>query len=245
MAVFLFVLKIIGFIILAILGLFICISLLTLLSPFRYKIDASFKEEFKGSIKITYLFHIVSIKMSYDDKFNFSLRLFGFRIRNKKDRNKKDSSNKEVNSTKKNEEDKNATLSDNNKTNEDQFKKISQTIDFLNSPTSKRTFSYISKRIKKMFVLPKVIDIKVNYGLSDPGYTGMIMSLYNLFYIYFGRSITLIPTYDKAEFEFTAHIKGNTLPIVVLYQVLCILFNKDCVNFYKQLNKKRNQEESL
>lgn len=73
----LLVLKIIGILILVILGLLLLLLLTALLVPLRYRISGSYYGQCKGSIKITWLLHIVSAVISYDGDTSLKVRVLG------------------------------------------------------------------------------------------------------------------------------------------------------------------------
>lgn len=76
----LLILKIIGLIILVILGLLLGLLLLVLLVPVRYKIDGSYYEKLQGVIRITWLLHILSIRITCKEDIDVSFRVFGRRL---------------------------------------------------------------------------------------------------------------------------------------------------------------------
>lgn len=71
------VLKIIGWIILGILGLILGILLFVLFSAIRYQIDGSKNGKPEGKVKITWLFRIVSATAVYRDGLSVQAKLFG------------------------------------------------------------------------------------------------------------------------------------------------------------------------
>ena len=78
----LLILKIIGFVLLGILCLLVGLLLIVLLVPIRYRMDGSFHGSPQGMARITWLLHILSVKVSYDKDGELltSVRLFGFRL---------------------------------------------------------------------------------------------------------------------------------------------------------------------
>lgn len=78
--VILFILKLLGILILILLGLIILAALLVLFVPVRYRGEGSYFEKVKGNMKISWLLHILSVMVRYDEEVVISVRLFGFRI---------------------------------------------------------------------------------------------------------------------------------------------------------------------
>ena len=85
------ILKILLWTILGILGLFLVLLLLVLVSPIRYKVDLDYHE--KVYVVATVKFLIVKAKVIYDQKtkeMKQIIRVFGFRIGGKRDYSSKD-----------------------------------------------------------------------------------------------------------------------------------------------------------
>ena len=74
------ILKIIGIILLVILGLALFLLLTVLLVPVRYRGAGSWHEKPEGQIKVTWLLHILSVQASYLETLELSVRIFGIRI---------------------------------------------------------------------------------------------------------------------------------------------------------------------
>ena len=81
MSVILLILKIIGWILLTLLALFLLIVILLLFVPVRYRTEGSIEEKVQIQGKVHWLLHILSFGFSYNEEgFSYSLRLFGKRI---------------------------------------------------------------------------------------------------------------------------------------------------------------------
>lgn len=81
MSVILLILKIIGWILLTLLALFLLIVFLILFVPVRYRTEGSMEENIRVQGKVHWLLHILSFGFSYDeDGFSYTLRLFGKHI---------------------------------------------------------------------------------------------------------------------------------------------------------------------
>jgi len=65
--IFLNILKIIGFVLLGIIGLILFIILLVLIWPFKYKIEADYHEKFKAKAVLSFLFHFVRVIFTFED----------------------------------------------------------------------------------------------------------------------------------------------------------------------------------
>lgn len=78
----LLVLKIIGFVLLGIICLLLGFLLIVLLVPVRYRMEGSWHGALQGTARITWLLHILSVKVSYekDGELATSVKLLGFRL---------------------------------------------------------------------------------------------------------------------------------------------------------------------
>ena len=65
--IFLNILKIIGFVLLGILGLILFIILLVMLWPFQYRIEADYHAKFKAKAVVSFLFHFVRVIFTFED----------------------------------------------------------------------------------------------------------------------------------------------------------------------------------
>lgn len=75
----LLILKIIGIILAALLGLILILALTILLVPVRYRGRGSYYHKPEGRIRITWLLHLICIQISYLEKPELVIRIFGFR----------------------------------------------------------------------------------------------------------------------------------------------------------------------
>lgn len=81
MSVILLILKIIGWILLTLLALFLLIVFLILFVPVRYRTEGSIEKNIRVQGKVHWLLHILSFGFSYnEDGFSYTLRLFGKHI---------------------------------------------------------------------------------------------------------------------------------------------------------------------
>ncbi len=78
--IILFILKILGLLVLIVLGLVLAVALLILLVPIRYQAEGSYDGKVKGKARITWLLHILSVTAQYEEDLIVRVRIFGFRI---------------------------------------------------------------------------------------------------------------------------------------------------------------------
>lgn len=81
--VFLFILKIIGIILAALLGLLLLILLLLLFVPIRYRGRLRMEGDFEAAAKVTWLLHMVSVPLSFrEGVFTGKIKVFGITVKN-------------------------------------------------------------------------------------------------------------------------------------------------------------------
>lgn len=81
LSVFLYILKIIGIVLLCVLGLLLLLVLLILFAPIRYRIKGQFYDKSpKLDGKITWFIPGLRCLISFHDKLDISVKLFGFRL---------------------------------------------------------------------------------------------------------------------------------------------------------------------
>ena len=90
MTVLLTILKGIGWILLGILGLILLTVLTVLLVPIRYRADGVWKEEKYIRGRVTWLLHLLSLRVTYEKELLLEVRVAGFLIYPKKERSGKE-----------------------------------------------------------------------------------------------------------------------------------------------------------
>lgn len=76
----LLVLKIAGLILLSVLSLFIIVVLLAVFVPIRYRIRAGKREDITGEAVISWMFHFLHIRCTYEKSAYMSVRIFGIPV---------------------------------------------------------------------------------------------------------------------------------------------------------------------
>lgn len=80
MTVILMALKVLGITVLILLGLFLTAVLAVLFVPVRYRADGSFQEELTASARITWLLHLISIRIVWEKELSIKAFLCGIPI---------------------------------------------------------------------------------------------------------------------------------------------------------------------
>lgn len=78
--VLLMILKILGILILVILGIILAVLLLVLFVPVRYRVDAAFDGKPGGGVLVSWLMHLVTVRVSYDGNATALVKVLWFRL---------------------------------------------------------------------------------------------------------------------------------------------------------------------
>ncbi|MBQ0026983.1 MAG: hypothetical protein KBS96_00115 [Lachnospiraceae bacterium] len=243
MALFLTILKIIGLSILGILLFILAILLLLLFVPVRYKIKAAYDEENASfDARVSYLLHFVSVRFLYKGDFKMTVRILGIPIKLKKKaktEDKEDSDNKEDN-----KEDSDGSGKDDDSAKSDKGKMGKEkAVDFLKllaEDSTKAAWETCKSRLGKLLrlLLPRKTRINISYGLDNPYYTELVMTVYDVLYIYLDKIINICPVYDVKTFMLDAKLKGSIMLAPVLWHILMVILDNNCRAFYKKIKKK-------
>ncbi len=95
LAVILFILKMIGLLLLIILGAAVLALLLVLLVPFRYQAEGSFYGKPAAEAKITWLLRMLSVTVRYETEPDLVIRMFGVRLKKRSSKEEKAPEDKE------------------------------------------------------------------------------------------------------------------------------------------------------
>jgi len=103
----------------------------------------------------------------------------------------------------------------------------------------KKAFSLCKKRIFKLIkhILPKKMKVSANFGFEDPSTTGYILAIYGMLPESIGKKIILHPDFERSIIECDFIVKGAVNAWSMLYQLLCILADKNCRALYHIVKK--------
>ena len=85
--------------------------------------------------------------------------------------------------------------------------------------------------------IPRKMHVNITYGLSDPADTGYILALYSMLPEAFGKKVVLYPDFNQSVFKCDFRMKGLIRMWTLLHQILSVIVDKNCKNFYKTLKK--------
>lgn len=81
MSVILTILKIIGILLLAVLGLLLTVLLLVLFVPIRYRAEGGYREDIAVTARVTWLCHLLSVRAAFAEKaFSYQVKVCGIRL---------------------------------------------------------------------------------------------------------------------------------------------------------------------
>ena len=310
-SVLLTLLKIIGIVLLSLLGILLVLILIVLFVPVRYRIKGYYKDEFICHGKITWLLHLLSVSIDFDNELVTSIRVFGIDISSffdKKNNTINASKNKEPDSdikekshvtesttvpefsdkdsVKQHNEECADSSKDVNESNliqdsvseekQSLFQRISnfflniknkvlsiyhkiidiiqniktkkesvsRYIQILRKEEVKNTFFLCKNRFFKILkhLLPKKMKIHAHIGMEDPSTTGYILAVYSVLPEKLRRQIILKADFDEVIMEADYNIKGSCNAFNLLFQLLCVITNKNCWTFYKLVKKEISNE---
>ena len=112
-------------------------------------------------------------------------------------------------------------------------------LSILKSDAAKASFLLCKKKLFKMLkhFIPRKMHANITYGLSDPADTGYILALYSMLPEAFGKKVVLYPDFNQAVFKCDFRMKGLIRMWTLLHQILSVIVDKNCKNFYKTLKK--------
>lgn len=80
--ILLLILKILGIVLLAILGIVLAVLLLVLFVPVRYRVDGSFDGKPQGGAMVSWLLHLVTVRVNYDGSVKALVKILWFKVFN-------------------------------------------------------------------------------------------------------------------------------------------------------------------
>ncbi len=321
-SVLLIILKIIGITLLVIIGIILLLLLLVLFVPVRYRFKGSYDEKFLCRGKITWLLHLVSIRIDVEDKVVTTIRILGIPLSvflKKKDKAEisenvsEEKTETAADSTKlslpaghteRTETDAASVTAGSacdmtNKLTDESlaeniaeqsagdlpveekqtlFEKISSKIQaiiqkirdligkiksildkikdtiinikekketlkkylaIVRSDTAKAAFALCKKRIFRMLkhIFPRKMRVNLTYGMNDPADTGYILAVYGMLPEFVGKRVVLHADFDNPVLKGDFYVKGGIRAWTLLYQVLCVILDKNCQRLYHIVKK--------
>lgn len=116
---------------------------------------------------------------------------------------------------------------------------VSQYIAILKRAEVKEAFSLCKKKLWKLIkhILPKKMKVNLHVGFDDPATTGYVLAGYSILPSSISKKIILHTDFDKQILECDFNVKGHVNAWSLLYQVLCVVFDKNCKSLYQIVKK--------
>ena len=203
--------------------------LFLLILPIAYKVYFGFEDEFTARIKIGWAFGLISLELNagngdYSWVRFIGIKAFKFNLQAEK---KTDIQEKE----KKEETPKEKPKKENIFT----FEYIRE---LMKMGIIEDLFGFLLKLLN--IVLPKKIEIAVNYGLVDPSLTGHIHAVYSSLPILKEKwNIFLYPNFMEEDFRIEGFIFGRFQAIFIVILAIKLWFNRTVRKILRDMRRSR------
>ncbi len=233
------ILKIIGIILLVILGLILFLLAVILFVPIHYRADGDFTDkgnEYNVHARVNWILHI--IRVSYDknkETSDATAKVLFFKVYPRP-------------------EEASGTLGErkapiSSRIEKIKYKlsrlydKIRRVIYMLNDERDKKAVAELLLRVKKLLwhIRPRKLDANLKLGTGDPASTGEITGYICSFYPVYTHHLHLQPDFDNKVIEADGYAKGYIQLIFVLIAAARIYFDKDIRRLYNQIQKLREE----
>lgn len=311
-SVLLIILKIIGITLLVIIGLILLLFLLVLFVPVMYRFKGGYDGKFLCKGRITWLLHLISIRIDVEEKVITSVRILGIPLSvfvKKKNTVQKEVVDEVVTENEQTaietvsvEQNDSKSMASDEMPNEQELRnkeiipeenlaeekmsffevisvkfkgivqkikalieKIKGIIDkvkdtlrnikekkealqrylaILKSDTAKSAFSLCKKRLFRMLkhIFPRKMRVNVTYGMNDPADTGYILAIYGMLPGFVGKRIKLQADFEQPLFKGDFYLRGGIRAWTLLWQILCVILDKDCQKLYHIVKKEISNE---
>jgi hypothetical protein len=241
------VLKILGMILICMVGIVFLAALLGLLFPVSYQIEGRYDKGLAGSVRISWLFRAVSFGMTYDGcGIQVKFRVFGIPIR-KREKKEKRKKKRRRTAVKRNDHKitkQGRPVKKKEQKGADQVPPVRQTDGGKKDvgPYARIRIQYQKgkkflgqlrdpekvKNWKKLLVeavallkllLPKRLRLRLHYGCGDPAMTGRILAGFSMFYPLYAKTLHIQPDFEQKMLEAELKAKGNMQAIRVGFRL--------------------------
>jgi len=244
------ILKITGIILLAVLGIILCLLLLVLFVPIRYRAELEKKSEILIKADISWLLRMLRVDIFYKKtEKDIVVKFLWLKLYPKKEKQRKTKEQTTTQTTTQatgaqtgaksevypaerpaKQSEKKVTKKSTKKVSKEENKSfnISAVKEFFKSEDNilgiLQTLNSIKRLLKHVF--PGKISGYVRFGTGDPCSTGQILGLLAAFYGYYGRTLTIQPDFLEKCLETEVKIKGKIRIFTLLMVILCLWFDK-------------------
>lgn len=270
MWIFLAILKWIGILLGAILGLCLLLTVLVVLVPVRYRIQGSKKKEVVYSFTFSWLFSILSVKKKEHTDI-IRLYLFGIPLRclageeKGKEREKKERSGEEKNTA---EEDrgkcdpeeqagcpekktasrrpkssarKQVKGKKKKKKKNFSFRKVSSIIDFVKQDWNVMRRLFREGKELVRYLSPTKVRGELVLGTGDPASTGLVFGGLSLFPVFYQDGVRITPDFDEKRFEANGMMRGRLRLLYFLRLLLRLYKDSELKRLWKHINQVKKE----
>lgn len=254
MDVVLSVLQVMGWVLLAILGIFLLLILLLLFCPVKYRMQGEWIDEKWIRAKVHWFLHLFRVEIFYENSvIHVKGRLLWKKISFSQDlSSKKETENileEEVSPAKKEED---PVVGDDQETSESMISKIKGMIErikriypkfkkMISDEMNQAAVAHIKGELLYMFkmILPKKSKVDAVFSNGSPDTTGQLFGVLACFPITYSKGWNILPdfTADEAYFKGTFLCNGRIYGYKYLAAMLRIVFDKKCRRLYNIVNK--------
>ena len=264
-----FILKIIGMILLLILGIALIIVGMILFIPIRYRLQTETTngmEELKTVVRASWLFHFVSAHVIYQNKeSDWQFRVAWIKFNTNKQNevaeeifdDTSDSSNEgnrtnETGSNSKTRTSNTIKKSKKNKTSnwvkkikctiKEIYDKIKHIKDYIQNEAHIKAFMRLKNEIVYLIkkLKPDTIKGYLRFGLEDPYHTGLSLAALSVFYPFYGDCFEIYPDFEKKILETDIFFKGRIYIIHLIIILLRLYLDKNVKTAYNNLGGNKN-----
>ncbi len=228
-----FVLKIILWVLLGLIGLFLFAALLLLFVPFGYYAEMKVLDKTSGKIIINWLFNIIGVNIYFGQTQQFFIRIFCFKIEPKYKKTKKVIKRKVKKNKKQNREKDKLSFKD--------FLKIAE--DILKYKDKDEIFRILKRYVYKTWkrIKPREFKIKGIIGFENPATTGYFFAILAILISFMKIDADIKGDFNEPKKEIDGFIKGRfmLMPLTIIF--LETLLKKPILNLIKKLIVKKER----
>ena len=239
MSIFLLILKIIGFTLLAILALVLLLILIVLAVPIRYRGRFEKKEDVKAEGAVSWFLRIFEVRVSYGSEGLVpEMRIFWIF---KKRLEKKAGEEKEKPEEEKEEKPEKPEKA--KKPFQERFEeakeKAKKVFRFIDNDRVHHAVRVVMNRLKKILrsILPKKLSGNAVLGLSGPYATARALSVMSVLMPIHKNAIEITPDFEKSILEADVALKGRIILGTIVFHALFILLSRDVIYTIRKAKK--------
>ena len=258
------ILKIIGVILLILLGIILSALIVVLMLPARYQVEASADGDLKHAVvtaKIVWLLHLISANATYKDGvYQWKARIFWKKLHEKEEEQSEELEEEHTEELEESEETEKSEAVRKKKSRNrirEWLNKIKCTIqkicakikeiwkikeklqEFLSDEVHRATFNVVKKEFFYLIkhLRPRRMKGYVRYGLEDPYHTGLVLAMLSWIYPFWGKELTVTPEFEQQILEGRIIIKGYIRGIHIAKTAIRLLLDKNTKQTYEYLTQ--------